>query len=88
MALDQAVRLKQKHAALVLESHHRAVVARGGDHVRGHRQIGQEAAQQSVLAQLPQVHGAKVSGKASATRVKELKSACMVIETRIEPLHS
>ena len=33
-------------------------------------------------------HGEKISGNARAARVSELKSECIVIATRMEPLHS
>ena len=43
---------------------------------------------QSVFTDLPQLHCGSRSGNASALREMKLKSACIVIETRIEPLHS
>ena len=36
----------------------------------------------------PDFHGEKISGNARAARVSELKSECIVIATRMEPLHS
>ena len=33
-------------------------------------------------------HGEKISGNARAVRVSELKSECIVITTRMEPVHS
>ena len=43
---------------------------------------------QSVLTDLLQLHCGSRLGKASALRERKLKSACIVIGTRIEPLHS
>ncbi len=66
----------------------RAIVARPGNDVRPRFEARHQLRDQPVLTQLAQFHCGNRSGKASALREKKLKSACIVIETRIEPLHS
>ena len=96
--LDHAVGFQQKQPAIVRRGHHRAVVARTGDDVGTRLQPRRELRDQPVLAQfaaanpsfggLAQFHCGIRLGKASALRERKLKSACIVIETRMEPLHS
>jgi hypothetical protein len=87
-ALDNAISFEREKGAACKNFYHSAVIARACDDGFSQRQMRQELAEQSVFAELAQFHCGMSSGKASTMRVTELKSECIVIATRMEPLHS
>ena len=87
-SFHQAIGLEQVKQAGLPRFHDRAVVPRAKHDARIARKAWQQSIEQPVLAEGPQVHGWLCSWNASVVRVTALKSACIVIETRIEPLHS
>ena len=85
---DQAIRLQDgKHPALP-GFHQRTVITRPEDDSMSRWQLQQQLFEQAILTELPQFHCRTSSGKASAVKVIALNSACIVIGTRIDPLHS
>ena len=70
-----------------LPLHQRAVIARAENHPGFRFRFRQQSFDKFVFAEVSQLHWTR-SGKASAVRVTALKSACIIIGTRIEPLHS
>ena len=87
-AFDHAIGFEEKQPVLRRRGHDRTIVARPGDHVRPRFEPRHQLRNQPLLAQLAQFHCGIRLGKASALRERKLKSACIVIETRMEPLHS
>ena len=65
-----------------------AIITGSGNDRTIERKMRQDFAQQFFFAERAQVHCGKNSGKASAMRLRALKSECIVMETRMEPLHS
>ena len=87
-AFDGAVGFKDKKVAAGRWCYHSAIIT-GADSDRfSERKAMQKLIEQPVFAELAQFHCGNSSGNASAVSDTELKSACIVIETRIEPLHS
>ncbi len=88
-AFDDAIRLQDKQVlSFGIKFHHGAIIAGTGNDGAIERKMGQEFAQQFFFAERAQIHCGKISGKASAIRLKALKSECIVMETRMDPLHS
>ena len=86
-AFDNAIGLEHEKPATIRCPQYSAVIARGNGFSR-HYQTRQKLVQQPVLSQTTHFHGEKISGNARAVRVTELNSECIVIATRMEPLHS
>ena len=97
-ALDHAIGFEEKQTILRRPLQDRTIVARTRDDIRARLEPRDQLRDQPILTQfaaanpstggLPQFHCGIRLGKASALREKKLKRACIVIETRIEPLHS
>ena len=87
-SFHDAIGLEQLQLATLRSRDDRAIVARAGDHRAMPRKHRQESREQLVFAERAQVHWGFNSGNASAVKVIALKHACIVIETRMEPLHS
>ncbi len=87
-SFHDAIRLEQLERAPPRTRDNSAIVAGADDHRAVAGKHRQESREQLVFAERAQVHGGFNSGNASAVRVIALKKACIVIETRMEPLHS
>ena len=87
-AFDHAISFKNKKVAAGRAFHYCAVVAGARDNRSRMRKARQESGEQPVFAQRLQFHCRKISGNARTVSESELKSECIVIETRMEPLHS
>src|SRR5262249_17982835 len=87
-AFDNAIDLEHKKRAAVVDCHQGAVISRPDGNCFSERKTSQEPVEQPVLAQIPEFHCEKISGNARAVRVTALNNECMVIGTRMEPLHS
>src|SRR6266487_5809611 len=86
-AFDNAIGLEHEKFAAIVHLHDSAVVP--GTHRNCFSgQTWQQLVEQLVFAQIPEFHGEKISGNARAVRVSELNSECIVMATRMEPLHS
>ena len=86
--LNDAIGLKDEKVAAGRCCYQCAIIAGAESDRFPERKATQKLIEQPVFAELAQFHCEKSSGKASAVSDSELKSACIVIETRIEPLHS
>lgn len=88
-SFNQTIRFQDVEHSAFPGIDERAIVASTKNHAPTRAQIRQELFEQPVLTDISQFHGCWTSsGKASAVNVIALKSACIVMETRIEPLHS
>jgi len=87
-SFNHAIRFQQEQPARARAGHYRAVVPGPGDYLPARFAARHELRNQPLLAQLAQFHCGIRLGKASALSERKLKSACIVIETRMEPLHS
>ena len=85
---DNTIGLKHEEPSAIRSFHDGAVIPRAYCDCSSGQEVWQQLAEQTVFAQFPEFHGEKISGNASAVSVSELKSECIVIATRIEPLHS
>ena len=86
--LNKAIGLEQLEHSASVGFHDGAIIAGTHNHSPMAVKFGQKLGKQPVLTELTQLHCWTNSGKASAVRVRALKRACIVIETRIDPLHS
>ena len=87
-AFDGAVGFKDKKVAAGRWCYQGAI-STGADNDRfSERKAMQKLIEQPVFAELAQFHCGNSSGNASAVSDTELKSECIVIATRMEPLHS
>lgn len=94
----QAIRLEELKLGAGCWSDDRAVVTGAQNYSTITGEKGQEPGDETIFAELAtanpfrpglaQLHCRMTSGNASAVNVKALKSACIVIGTRMEPLHS
>ncbi len=87
-ALNDAISFDDKKVAADRRRYQGAIITGAKGNRFSERKTRQKLIEQPVFAELAQFHCEKSSGKASAVSDSELKSACIVIETRIEPLHS
>src|ERR1041384_8684353 len=87
-AFDNTIGLKHEESAAIWYFHDGAVVPRGRGNCLFERKRTQKLLEQPIFAQIAELHGEKICGNARAVRVSELKSECIVIATRMEPLHS
>jgi hypothetical protein len=87
-SFDNAIDLEHKKLVAVVDCHQSAVISRSGGNCFSQRKTSQQQIKQSVLAQITEFHCEKISGNARAVRVTALNNECMVIGTRMEPLHS
>jgi len=87
-ALNNAIGFEHEKTAAGGHFHDAAIIARTCDDRFPERKTRQKLVEQSVLAEMAQFHCRKVSGNASTVSVSELNSECIVMATRIEPLHS
>ena len=87
-SFHDAIGLEQLQLATLRSRDDRAIVACANDHRAMARKYRQESREQPVFAEISQLHGGFNSGNASAVKVIALKHACIVIGTRMEPLHS
>src|SRR5437867_1858778 len=88
-AFDDAISLEHEKLAAILRSlNYRAVVPQAHHDCFSGQEPWQQLVEQPVFAQIAEFHCEKISGNARAVRVRELKSECIVIATRMEPLHS
>src|SRR5436309_7076684 len=83
-----AVSFYYKKAVAIHRFDHRAIIAHACNNRFSAREMGQKLIEKPVFAQITKFHGEKISGNARAVKVSELKSECIVIATRMEPLHS
>src|SRR5207253_9474871 len=65
-----------------------AVTSRPDGNCSSKRKASQQQINQSVFVQIMEFHCEKISGSARAVRLTALNNECMVIGTRMEPLHS
>ena len=87
-ALNDAIGFEHEKPAGRGHFHHSAVIAHACNDRFPERKTRQKLIEQPVLAEMAQFHCRKISGNASIVSVSELKSECIVMATRIEPLHS
>src|ERR1051326_6233079 len=87
-ALDDTIGLQHKELSATGRFNQGAVIARTRNNWFCEWNRRQKLLDKSVFAQLLHFHGEKISGNARAVRVSELKIECIVIATRMEPLHS
>ena len=87
-AFDNTIGLEHEKPAAILRFHYSAVITRSRDNLVPGRKTWQKLIEQPVFAEITKFHGEKISGNARAVRVTELKSECIVIAIRMEPLHS
>ena len=88
-SFNDAIGLEQLEAVLAADN---STTAQSSPAPQQHRTIAgkrrEKLREQPVFADLSQLHCEITSGKASAVSASALKSACIVMETRREPLHS
>ncbi len=87
-ALNDAISFDDNKVAAGRRRYQGAIITGAKGNRLSERKTRQKLIEQPVFAKLAQFHCEKSSGKASAVSDSELKSACIVIDTRIEPLHS
>src|SRR6266478_9276371 len=87
-AFDNTIGLEDEKLAAIVRFHYSAVITWSCDDRFPGRKTWQKLIEQPVFAEITKFHGEKISGNARAVRVTELKRECIVIETRMEPLHS
>ena len=87
-AFDNAIGLKHEKLAAIRRFHDSAVVSRTCGDCSCKGKIEPKLIEQPVFAQVAKFHCERISGNARMVRVSELNSECMVIVTRMEPLHS
>ena len=87
-AFDNTIGLEHEKLAAIVRFHYSAVITGSCNDRFPERKTWQKLIEQPVFAEITKFHGEKISGNARAVRVTELKSECIVIATRIEPLHS
>ena len=86
--LNNAISFEDKKIAVGRSVYQSAVITSAKGDRFSERKTRQKLVEQPVFTERFQFHCEKSSGKASTVSDSELKSACIVIETRIEPLHS
>ncbi len=87
-AFDNTIGLEHEKLAAIVRFHYSAVITGSRDDRFPGRKTWQKLIEQPVFAEITKFHGEKISGNARAVRVTELKSECIVIAIRMEPLHS
>ena len=86
-SFDQTVGLQDIEHPALSRIDQRAIIARTENDAAAASQLCQKLFEEPVFADVSQFHWTS-SGKARAVRVTALKTACIIIETRMEPLHS
>ncbi len=87
-SFDNTIGLEHEKPAAIERFHYSAVITGSCDNRFPGRKTWQKLIEQPVFAEIKEFHGEKISGNARAVRVIELKSECIAIATRMEPLHS
>ncbi len=87
-AFDNTIGLEHEKLAAIVHFHYSAIITWPRDNRFRGQKTWQKLIEQPVFAEIAKVHGEKISGNARAVRVTELKSECIVIAIRMEPLHS
>ena len=86
--LDQTVGLQDVEQTALSRIHQRAIISGAKNNAAASSQLCQELFEEPVFADVSQLHCCTNSGKARNVKVVALKSACIIIETRMDPLHS
>ena len=87
-AFDNTIGLEHEKLAAIMRFNYSAIITGPRDNGFPGRKTRQKLIEKPVFAEITKFHGEKISGNARAVRVTELKSECIVIATRMEPLHS
>ena len=85
--LNDAIGLEHEKIATA-ELYYCAIVSCAGDHVLGNPQRRQKRGEEPVFADAAELHCGNNSGNASTVSEAALNNACIVIDTRMVPLHS
>src|SRR5262249_15131127 len=85
---DDAIGFQHNQPVACRWSNNCTVITRPRNFVLASRQSRQDPGEQTVFAESLQFHCETISGNASSVSEAALNNACIVIETRIEPLHS
>ena len=87
-AFDNAIGLEHEKLAAIMRFHYSAVIAGPATTAFPSERRGKSSSSNRSSPRSRKFHGEKISGNARAVSVSELKSECIVIATRMEPLHS